>query len=90
MRGRVIKTEIKLEDYEHFLGNPYDDAFSYQQLNKVTILFHFHFDFQFHFLLCSRPFGTREKKIMRLTKKICSYSFPFVFLFGSITNLRKK
>ncbi|KAK6254384.1 hypothetical protein QUC31_016135 [Theobroma cacao] len=38
MRGRVIKTEIKLEDYEHFLGNPYDDAFSYQQLNKIIYM----------------------------------------------------
>ncbi|KDP27920.1 hypothetical protein JCGZ_19000 [Jatropha curcas] len=32
-RGRTKKT-VTLEDYEHFLENPYDEAFSLDQLNE--------------------------------------------------------
>lgn len=38
MKERVTKTEIKLEDYEHFLENPFDEAFSYQQLNQIIYM----------------------------------------------------
>lgn len=69
MKERVTKTEIKLEDYEHFLENPFDEAFSYQQLNQV---FYSSISDFLYFLF--RLFGCREKE-----KEIRCFSFSFPF-----------